>query len=91
MAATPPSKAAILFSKTSTVGYHPEVSQVVERMWDDGSQIVVDARLEKIGAIPGRSGRRTHIHNTAVNIAKLLEAKQTCAMSGVIECERLDQ
>jgi hypothetical protein len=31
----------------------------------------------------------THVHNTAVDISKLLEAKEPGAMGGIIEGERL--
>lgn len=62
-AATPPSRAAIRFSKTSTVGW------VNKSLSDTESWI----------------GREAYIHDTTIDVAKLLEAEQAGAMRAVVE------
>lgn len=71
-AATPPSSAAMRFSKTSTVGYNraAEVKYLV---------FPIRQNCFDVG-IPG-----TYVHDTAVDVAELLEAKEPGAMGGVIE------
>lgn len=69
-AATPPSRAAMRFSKTSTVGWEREMSE--------RSSLGLE---QEQGA--------TYVHNTAVDVAKLLEAEEPRAVGGVIESKAL--
>jgi hypothetical protein len=41
----------------------------------------------EVGGCIGR--RYTYVHNTTIDVSKLLQSEQPCAMSGVIEYEAL--
>jgi hypothetical protein len=44
--------------------------------------------MTAVGSLQGDWGY-TYVHNTTIDVSKLLQSEQPCAMSGVIEYEAL--
>lgn len=49
----------------------------------------IDSRLDPSWSGSKQGGKHAYIHDTAVDVAKLLEAKEPRPMGGIIEDERL--